>query len=116
MSGLNFRIKVSERDKIKRREEIFDKIIKQTPDNDKYYISCEPTSDSYLIKEDGKRNNDDEEKPKKNKIPNIRNLDILARANRISDIKVFLRTVSENTKRQIMRRSKLDPRMLNKPS
>ena len=49
MSGLNFRIKVSERDKIKRREEIFDKIIKQTPDNNKYYISCEPTSDSYLI-------------------------------------------------------------------
>ena len=49
MPGLNFRIKVSERDKIKRREEIFDKVIKQTPDNDKYYISYDPTSDSYLI-------------------------------------------------------------------
>ena len=35
MPGLNFGIKVSERDEIKRREEIFDKIIKQTPDNDK---------------------------------------------------------------------------------
>ena len=52
---------------IKLREEIFDKIIKQIPDNDKYYIIYDPTSDSYYIKSDKKVISipDDEEKPKK---------------------------------------------------
>ena len=50
----NFKIKVYERDKVKRREEIFDKIIKQIPDNDKYYISYEPKSNSYLVAVDTK--------------------------------------------------------------
>ena len=45
----NFRIKVNKRDKIKAREEIFDKIIKQIPDNDKYFINYDPATDSYLI-------------------------------------------------------------------
>ena len=50
----NFRIKVSKRDKIKAREEIFDKIIKQIPDNDKYFINYDPATDSYLIDRDKK--------------------------------------------------------------
>lgn len=50
----NVKIKVNERDKVKRREEIFDKIIKQIPDNDKYYISYEPKSNSYLVAVDTK--------------------------------------------------------------
>ena len=53
-----------------REEKKFDKIIKQIPDNDKYYISYDPTSDSYYIKADKKVIviPDDEEKPKKKKI------------------------------------------------
>ena len=50
----NFRIKVNKRDKIKAREEIFDKIIKQIPDNDKYFINYDPATDSYLIDRDKK--------------------------------------------------------------
>ena len=65
----NFRTKVSERDKTKRREEIFDKIMQQIPDNDKYYISYDPRSDSYYIKADKKviYPNDEENKKKKKK-------------------------------------------------
>ena len=50
----NVKIKVNERDKVKRREEIFDKIIKQIPDINKQYISYDPVSNGYLIKEDKK--------------------------------------------------------------
>ena len=63
----SFRIKVSERDKTKRREELFNKIIKQIPDNNKCYISYDSTSDSYYIVADKKVIviPDDEEKTKK---------------------------------------------------
>ena len=74
VSEFSLRIKVSERDKTKRREEIFDKIIKQIQENDKHYISHDPTSDSFYIKADKQVIviPDDEEK-NNNKTSNITN-------------------------------------------
>ena len=89
-----------------REEKKFDKIIKQIPDNDKYYISYDPTSDSYYIKADKKVIviPDDEEKPKKKKKKSdITNPDILTRVDRTNEVTKILRTLGEKTKRKIAR-------------
>ena len=54
----NRKIKVDETDKIKRREAIIHKIIKQMPsDNDKWYVKYNRYSDTYYIgKVDKKKN------------------------------------------------------------
>ena len=53
----NRTIKVNETDKIKRRETIIYKIVKQIPsDNDKWYVKYNRDSDTYYIgKEDKKK-------------------------------------------------------------
>ena len=58
----NAKIKVDELNKIKRREVIFDKIVKQLlPNNDVYYIEHDRETDSFKLKKDGKiKINDDE--------------------------------------------------------
>ena len=51
----NRKIKVNETDKIKRREVIIYKIVKQIPsDNDKYYVKYNKDSDTYYIGKDEK--------------------------------------------------------------
>ena len=58
----NAKIKVDELNKIKRREVIFDKIVKQLlPNNDAYYIEHDRETDFFKLKKDGKiKINDDE--------------------------------------------------------
>ena len=51
----NKKIRVNEMDKIKRREAIFDKILKQMgPENDKYYVKYNQDLDIYYIGKDEK--------------------------------------------------------------
>ena len=51
----NKKIKVNETDKIKQREAIFDKILKQMgPENDKYYVKYNQDLDTYYIGKDEK--------------------------------------------------------------
>ena len=85
----NFRIKVNERDKVKRREEIFDKIIKQIQDNDKYCISYDPASNSYRVGADKKVIviSDEETPVQPKKTVNVPNTALLERVNRINKVK-----------------------------
>ena len=70
-SYLNRKIKVNETDKIKRRETIIYKTVKQIPsNNDKWYVKYNRDSDTYYIgKEDQKKisigSTDDDEGNKK---------------------------------------------------
>ena len=51
----NKKIRVNETDKIKRREAIFDKILRQMgPENDKYYVKYNQDLDTYYIEKDEK--------------------------------------------------------------
>ena len=53
--NFNRKIKVNEKDKIKRREAIIYKDVKQIPsDNDKYYVKYNKDSDTYYIGKDKK--------------------------------------------------------------
>ena len=52
---LNKKVRVNETDKIKQREAIFDKILKQMgPENDKYYVECDQDIDTYSLGKDEK--------------------------------------------------------------
>ena len=52
---LNKKVRVNETGKIKQREAIFDKILKQMgPENDKYYVECDQDIDTYSLGKDEK--------------------------------------------------------------
>ena len=52
---LNKKVRVNETDKIKQREAIFDKTLKQMgPENDKYYVEYDQDIDTYSLGKDEK--------------------------------------------------------------
>ena len=86
----NRKIKVSKTDKIKRREAIIFKIVKQIPsDNDKWYVKCNRDSDTYYVgKEDEKKVividiSDDDEGNKKRKMRKRKNAESIDEMNQL---------------------------------